>query len=280
MRTSILLCLLVAGCGSGGSGDAGGLRSDGGARRDAAALDDAGLDAGPGPSDAGGAGGDAGPDAAPTEPEDCSTSLDEDGNGYAGCDDPTCWAEAACRDAELAEVGLAGWTACGDPTDLDEAATSARCEAGTPFPTMRDFSCGRVPTTVRLQAYCEPAGGSGRALRYEVAMDVRSESEMLGPMASRNTSFSPELGYLGGLYVATAGGGSSSEDPVPLTDAFTTDRYRAVAWVTGRTAGDVVTVFLGASSQTSTIYIRDDGSVDATHEDPVFFLTAAFEAPL
>lgn len=279
MRWLCMLFVLALGCDANDPGgadaaaavDAGPSASDGGGGADAA-----------GPSlDGGSSASDGGHDAAATGPEVCTTDVDEDGDGYAGCEDAECWDEAACVEAELGEVGLSGWAACGDPIAFDAAATATRCAGSMPFPTMRDLDCGRVPTEVLAQVFCEPAGGEGRALRYRVTMDTTPETEMIGPMASRSTSFSPELGYLGRLFISSGATGSSGEDPVPTRDAYLPgSSYRASAWGTGVSAGGTVLVFLGASAQTGTIIIHDDGSVDATNEDPRFFLTAGFEADL
>ena len=277
MRSLAFVLSLAAACG--GDDDVGVDAGFDGSSPDATGFDasfdasfDAGLDA---PSADAGADAAIGMDAAPL-PEDCGTELDEDGNGYAGCADPTCWGESRCVEAELATNGAAGWMPCADPIELDDEATTEVCDAGLPFPTERDFDCGRVPTTMRLDLFCEPGDGPGRALRYRVRMDTTSVSEMLGPMTVRNTSFSAELGFFGSLYVAGARGASSGEDPIPTHQAWLTNETHATAWVITETPAQVI-VLLGASSQTSTLTIHEDGSVTGDTGDPVYFLTAGLD---
>lgn len=280
-RSSILFILLTA-CGGGGGDLPDTGPADGGAdtsmppdsSADAARVDaaadaaaDASLDAMA----------DGGTDAGPVVPEDCATDLDEDDNGYAGCLDPVCWSEPHCVEGALEREGLDGWLQCGDSISLDEAATAERCGGGTSFPTERSFLCGEVPTALRLEVYCEPDDGPGRALRYLVTMDLSPEDEPLGPMAFRHTSYTAELGVIGALETTAGGGASGGADSVPSTDAWLLDQYEATAWVKGLSLGANVVCLLGASSQVSNFVVLDDGSVAATHEDPLFFITAGFE---
>ena len=270
------LCLFLLGCGDDdGVHDAG---TD--APESDAALSDAGIES-DAPTDSALRDGST-PDTsidAPMVDEDCTTDTDEDGNGFAGCADPVCWEESRCFEEELADNGVSGWALCGDVVELDETETAAVCDDGIPFPTERDFDCGRVPTTARLEVYCEPDEGPGRALRYVASMDLTSIDESLGPMSGRHTSFTAELGYFGTLYLAYGGGGSSSSDPIPTREAWVREGHRASAWVVAQTGTQVI-VLLGASSQTSTFTVLEDGGVVASSSDPVFFLTAGLNASL
>lgn len=215
---------------------------------------------------------------APTLDEDCATDADEDLNGYAGCLDPVCWSEVRCVDAELAENDVSGWSACGETVELSAAETQAFCEAGIPFPSERDFDCGRLPTTIQLDVFCEPAEGPGRALRYRVDMDLTSEDEPLGPMSTRHTSFMYEL-IIGNVYIAFGGGASSGSEPTPTTEAWMGERYRSSGWIVAQSGSHVI-VLLGASARTSTFTVLEDGGFSSSSSDPVLFVNAGLDAML
>src|SRR6185369_4325926 len=103
----------------------------------AAATDDAGplggndtgvpgVDAGPG-NDSGVAPADSGPLAdAGVMPEVCTGGLDEDGDTAIDCADSDCWTFADCIAADVAHT-MPGLVACGDPIEIDEAASAAAC---------------------------------------------------------------------------------------------------------------------------------------------------------
>lgn len=280
-----LALLLAVGCGGdgrrGSADDAGpGVRADG-----AATANDGGgpsTDGGPAATDGGAASDAAAGDGGSTGPEICDAAGDEDGNGFADCEDPACWATDGCRAAELGDEELAGWDPCGDPVELDAEATAAVCEEGAPgsfSPPERERRCGRIPTTLVLQAYCEPGDGDGRALRYEGRMDTTGEDAMLGPSTYRHVSFESRLGE-GQLYLSYAGGGSSGGEPPPLREAWGAEGVAFVGWVTGLTAGTAVRILFFASETESVFTVLDDGGVVATSSDPVFYYTAGLDRTL
>ena len=175
--------------------------------------------------------------------------------------------------------GVVGWPPCGDAVEIDPAATRARCEAGAPGsfpPSERELRCDVIETSVRLQAYCEP-GGEGRALRYELTMDMTGVDEMLGPRTFSSLSYSPEPG-LGNLYEIYAGGGSGGDPPYPVRDAYLGNEYRTVSWLTGYTQPTTIVVFPAVSSRVTTITLDEDGGVlGSSTSDPALFLASAFE---
>ena len=273
--------LVGVGCGDDGRR---GAPTDGGrVESDGATADDdggAGDDGGPGlPADGGGSADAGDVDAGPAVPEDCDAPGDEDGNGHEDCEDVACWDTEACRAEELGLADVVGWMPCGEPVELDEEATTAICEDGAPGlfpPPERDLRCGRIPTTLVLQPYCEPGDGDGRALRYEGRMDTTSENEMIGPSTTRHVSFETRIGE-GTLYTSYAGGGSSGAEPYPIRETWGAEGYRWIAWVTGMATGTQARILFYASETESTFTLLEDGGVAASYSDPSFYYTAGLD---
>jgi hypothetical protein len=240
---------------------------DGAPPRDASPVDGGSTDA------SAGDGGDMGA----ATPEDCSTDLDEDGDGRAGCADEECFGLARCREGELVEGGRADWAPCEGTTPLllDPAATAARCEEGLPpwVETSREIRCGAVPTEVSLEVYCPPGDGPERALRWELTMDLSAPSEMLGPSTYRTTSLLAEL-FFTRTVVENGGGGSSGEGLMPMREGYRGEGYVAIGWE-ALGANQTFTAFPAVSESVTTVTFYD-GGVDSSSSPPTLFLPAAF----
>jgi hypothetical protein len=273
-----LLVLTTACAGERGVGDAG-LGAD---------TSVVATDASPGPGD--GAADDAGGRADASPPsvdasvpgslEDCATDVDEDANGYAGCDDPICWREERCVEEEFRErVDAAGTApACGDPIVFDTEATTMRCLEGFPFgfESERELDCGRKSVRVTAQRYCQP-DGEMRALRWIVDIDVASETEMLSADSYRVTSFTAEPVFFYVMYESGARAHGSGGIR-PVHEAIVGDRYQAVDWFL-MPQGTRFIVFFAVNWE-ELLFTDLEGGGDVTTTPGDLFLTAAFEVVL
>ncbi|MEC7525417.1 MAG: hypothetical protein VYE22_36375 [Myxococcota bacterium] len=269
MRETILVALLLVAC----SDDEVRPGTDASvARQGDASITDSSV----APTDSGGGVDARAPDAA-RPVEDCSTELDEDGDGRAGCEDPDCLDESRCVEAELDGRGLSDWTLC-QSLAFDDAATRERCEAGLPawVESTRELRCELVPTDVRVDVYCPPEGSTEEVveLRWRLAMDLTGTNRMLGPSTYQSTHYMADLVFSN--TVTEFGAGASGGDPLhPTVEDWA--GYRAVGW--GQLPrGARFVAFTTVSVDVSTVHVIDGGA-NVSSSGPTYVHNAAFEVP-
>jgi len=175
-----IVVVLAIGCGD----DAGRPGGDGGPGGDRDAAMTAG-DGGVG-GDSGGGAADAGPavdgavatDGGPGSPEVCTGGVDEDGDAQTDCADDECWSFDACIAADVAHM-VPGLVPCGDPLEVDPAASAAACAMiGTPAMSTYPTDCAAGTLEATGHVYCD-ASGAAAALWIEERLDTPRTTRML-----------------------------------------------------------------------------------------------------
>jgi len=271
VRETLFIALLLVACGDDEARPGTDASVD---RRDMAVVDASTTDAFVAPTD-------GGPDTTPPDAarlaEDCSTDLDEDGNGQAGCEDPECLDEARCIEGDLAERGIGDWTVCQTLT-FDDAATQERCREGLPawIESSRELRCDLVPTEVTVDVYCDPEPGDDETVevRWRIAMDLTGSDRMLGPQTYESTSYMAEL-FLSNTVTEYGAGGSAGDSLHSSVEDWS--GYRAIGWQT-LPRGARFIAFTTISIDVSTFRLFD-GGVDVSSSGPSYAHNAAFEIP-
>jgi hypothetical protein len=188
-----ILVVLALGCGPGTSA---GVDAGGGDRDTGTIVGDGGA-----PVDTGLPPGDSGPpvdSGPPTDsgspvdggvmPEVCTGGVDEDGDFRTDCEDDDCWTLDACILADARTVAP-GVVPCGDPIELDAAATRAACEAiGVPPFSEDPTECDAATTEVTALFFCD-ATGAVAALWIEERLETPRTTRMLSPRTFESTDY-------------------------------------------------------------------------------------------
>ncbi len=273
MRETLFIALLLVACGDDEARPGTDASVD---HRDMATVDASTSDGFVAPSD-------GGPDARPPDAarsiEDCSTDLDEDADGRAGCADVDCFGESRCIEADLVDRGIGDWTVC-QTLSFDAAATRARCEEGLPpwTDSSRELRCDIAPTEVAIDVYCDPEATEDETVevRWRIEMDLTGSDRMLGPQTYESTSYMAEL-FFSNTVTEFGAGGSSGDSLDPTAEDWSDYRAVAVGWRT-LPRGARFIAFTTISIDVSTFYLFD-GGVDVSSSGPDYVHNAAFEIP-
>lgn len=240
----------------------------------------AGTDAGPGVdggADGGGLASDAG-----TTPEVCTGGLDEDGDTATDCADADCWDFADCVASDVATHAGPGLFPCGDPIDVDAAASATACATlGTPMGSTYPTECSTGSLTATARVFCDESGAPA-ALWIEERLSAPETQEMTGPRTFREVYWERASVV---DWERQVSGASSREGGAgfPVHDGQTSAPGGGTAFtvVTVRTAlaGDVISRLLGMQEITSLIDLDMPMSTDTRRTAHLGGLTITVPTP-
>lgn len=199
-----------------------------------------------------------------TTPEVCTGGLDEDGDTAIDCLDPDCFAFVDCIAADVAHSSP-GLAPCGDPIEIDAAASREACATiGSPALSSYTSDCTTGSLTATARVFCD-ASGAPAALWLEERLSAPETQEMISARQFRLTYYE-RASVVDWERQSTGFGAREGGAGFPLHDTQTnaTGGGTLFTVITVRTvaAGDVISRLLGMQHITSLIDLDAPMSMD------------------